>query len=313
MKRKVIQIAKSTQLVSLPRAWTKKYNIQKGDELDIEEESNKLIVSTEKNVILGTKEVDVTNLDRLTIIFFIRSLYKIGYDEMTITFKNQVCLDLRNNKQVPVMEVITREVSRLNGVEIFTQKEGYCIIKTISEDSAKAFDNMLRRIFLLLEETFRELEEGYNKGDKTILQGLQRKHDVITKFISYSERLLNKVGYKEIKKRDLMFHQLEVLDMIIDILKHSSRYLEKHNFKASPEGLLVYQEITSCFKIFYDLYYNFDFKRIVSFNRKRYEVLDMFVLHEKKISKKEYYILSNLYQILEQILNLINTRVVLEF
>src|SRR3989338_4839540 len=306
MKRKVIQIAKSTQLVSLPRAWTKKYNIQKGDELDIEEESNKLIVSTEKNVILGTKEVDVTNLDRLTIIFFIRSLYKIGYDEMTITFKNQVCLDLRNNKQVPVMEVITREVSRLNGVEIFTQKEGYCIIKTISEDSAKAFDNMLRRIFLLLEETFRELEEGYNKGDKTILQGLQRKHDVITKFISYSERLLNKVGYKEIKKRDLMFHQLEVLDMIIDILKHSSRYLEKHNFKASPEGLLVYQEIVSCFKIFYDLYYNFDFKRIVSFNRKRYEVLDMFVLHEKKISKKEYYILSNLYQILEQILNLIN-------
>ena len=33
MKRKVIQIAESTQLISLPRRWAMKCNVKKGDEL----------------------------------------------------------------------------------------------------------------------------------------------------------------------------------------------------------------------------------------------------------------------------------------
>ena len=44
MKRKVIQIADSTQLVSLPRKWTIKNGIKKGDELEIVEKGPKLIV-----------------------------------------------------------------------------------------------------------------------------------------------------------------------------------------------------------------------------------------------------------------------------
>ena len=35
MKRKVIQIADSTQLISLPRKWSLAHGIKKGDELEI--------------------------------------------------------------------------------------------------------------------------------------------------------------------------------------------------------------------------------------------------------------------------------------
>ena len=45
MKRKVIQIADSTQLISLPRKWAQKFNIKKGDELEVEEHDNKIVVS----------------------------------------------------------------------------------------------------------------------------------------------------------------------------------------------------------------------------------------------------------------------------
>ena len=34
MKRKVIQIANSTQLISLPRKWSQKYGVKKGDEIN---------------------------------------------------------------------------------------------------------------------------------------------------------------------------------------------------------------------------------------------------------------------------------------
>ena len=42
MRRKVIQIAESTQLISLPRKWALKYNIKKGEELEIEENTFQL-------------------------------------------------------------------------------------------------------------------------------------------------------------------------------------------------------------------------------------------------------------------------------
>ena len=74
MKRKIIQIADSTQLVSLPRKWSLKYNIKKGDEVEVEEQGNKLLVSTEKGVELKSIEIDVTELDRTTILYYLQSL-----------------------------------------------------------------------------------------------------------------------------------------------------------------------------------------------------------------------------------------------
>jgi len=42
MKRRVIQIADSTQLVSLSRKWAIQRGIKKGDELEVKEEGNRV-------------------------------------------------------------------------------------------------------------------------------------------------------------------------------------------------------------------------------------------------------------------------------
>ena len=64
MKRKVIQIANSTQLISLPREWAKKYNIKKGDELEIEAKGNKLEICCEKDIELENISINISGLDR---------------------------------------------------------------------------------------------------------------------------------------------------------------------------------------------------------------------------------------------------------
>ena len=62
MKRRVIQIAESTQLVSLPRKWAKKYNIKKGDELEVEIEGSSVRITTD-NVIEVTKKALQIGID----------------------------------------------------------------------------------------------------------------------------------------------------------------------------------------------------------------------------------------------------------
>ena len=71
IKRKVIQIANSTQLISLPRKWSQQYGINKGDEVNVDEQRSKIIISIEKAAELKSVEIDVTGLDRTTIIYYI--------------------------------------------------------------------------------------------------------------------------------------------------------------------------------------------------------------------------------------------------
>ena len=86
MKRKVIQIAESTQLISIPRQWGKKYNIKKGDELEVIEKDNVLEISTKRTDQEMEITLDVTDLDKTCIAYIVRSAYRRGYDIIKVVF-----------------------------------------------------------------------------------------------------------------------------------------------------------------------------------------------------------------------------------
>ena len=92
---------------------------------------------------MHTKE----NAYTLPIALFLIELY--FFNTKKINFKDN-CIDhIRLNKKVKTIDVISAEITRLPGMDIFESKEDFCIIRTISEDSPKSLDNMLRRVFLL--------------------------------------------------------------------------------------------------------------------------------------------------------------------
>ncbi len=86
MKRRVIQIANSTQLISLPRKWTLQFGIKKGDELEVEEKGNKIEVSTEKSRDIEKVVLDVSDLDRSSLIYYLRAAYRRGFDMVEVRF-----------------------------------------------------------------------------------------------------------------------------------------------------------------------------------------------------------------------------------
>src|SRR3989344_6975262 len=203
MKRSVIQIANSTQLISLPRKWSQKYNIKKGDELEIEEQGNKLNITTEKPQDTGSIEIDITDLDRDSFMFLIRVLYIRGYDEIKITFNNPVVSHHRLGKKVKVISEIHTEVNRLTGIEVVQQRENFCVLKVLSESSIKDFDLILRRIFLLVMDASNVLVKGATKSEKHLVESIEDAHNTITKFVANALRLLNKVGYPDDKNTAL--------------------------------------------------------------------------------------------------------------
>ncbi|MCK4521587.1 MAG: phosphate uptake regulator PhoU [Nanoarchaeota archaeon] len=312
MKRKVIQIANSTQLISLPRKWAVKHGIKKGDEIDVEEQGNKLIIDTEKGVDLERIELDITGLDRSSIMYYMRSAYRKGYDEIAIKFDDPLTTHFRLNKKLKVLSIIHTEVNRLVGVEIIKQTENFCLIKDISQSSIKEFDNVLRRIFLLLKDTNNDLMNGLKKRDFVLAETIEEKHDTITKFVSYCLRLLNKYGYEDSKKTAILYHTIASLDKITDIMKYVARDTLIYKPTLKKESKATLDLINNSMESYFDLFYKFEKNKIMDFTRNRDQAIKMIKSSSKKISSEEVRLLNTMGGSLEILLDLVEARMSLE-
>ena len=171
MKRKNIQIADSTQLVSLPRKWALKNSIKKGDEVDVTIENNKVVVSTEKDNKFSTISFDVSDYNLRMIRWTLSLLYKT-YDEAELFFKSK--------KQLKHIQEVIKSGDML-AFEIMEQGEKRCVVRVISRGLEQEFDSILRRVFLVtlsLAERSRELieQKQYSELEEiNVLEGTNNK------------------------------------------------------------------------------------------------------------------------------------------
>lgn len=315
MQRKIIQIANSTQLISLPRKWALKNNIKKGDDLEVQEQDNKLLIAPKSDENAQTKsiEVDVTSLDKDSLIFLIRGLYIRGYDRIRLSFTKPLIPHHRTNTLVKVFSVIHGEISRSTGLEIVEQKSNICELRNISANSLKEFDTILRRTFLLLNDAVNDLVEGINSNNALLIETLEEKHDTITKLILYNLRILNTLGSNNFRDTSLLSHLIASLDFIIDIVKNAGREIIKEKIKFSKEGKDILSEIKKAIELYYTLYYEFDLKKVENFSSYRDKVLNLIRDQWKNLSKDDIWLLVNMQHSLEILRGLYSFKVGLEY
>lgn len=314
MKRKIIQIADSTQLVSLPRKWALQHGIKKGDEVDLREEGNRIIVSTEAEGKKERKiELNITDLDKDSIIFLIRGLYVRGYDEIKLIFDKPLTKHHRLNRDVRFLWVIHNETTRSTGLEIIQERANFVVMKRISESSMREFDSILRRIFLLLIDTAKDLYIGVRDRDFELVKSLEEKHNNITKFLFYNLRLLNTVSYINYRDTPFLFHIISSLDVVIDILRNAARDIADNNLKPSKQGAAILGEIYKSIQLYYDVYYNFNFKKCEQFSEMRDKVLNSIKNTRKKLTKEDIFISTATEHCLEVFRDLYSARISIEY
>ena len=306
-----MKVAESSALISLPYKWVKQHNIQKGDELEVEEKGNSIIIRTDSFHSDKEVEVDISELDRTTIMYVIRSFYRLGYDSVKLIFKDPTTIYQRKGKDISVISVIHTEINRLIGYEIMQEKENFCIIKDLQGTSDKDFEQVLRRIFLLLQDTVEEFIDGAKKNKKPMLESIENRHDTITKFVSHCLRLLSKRG-KDIGKTANNYHIIASLDRITDIIKYSARDLIESNIKISKETADIFNLTKENLLEFYEIYYKYNNEKIQNINERRYKA-------EKKLKALkpentiEIITASKIFTISEILLDLIESRTALNY
>lgn len=272
----------------------RKHSIKKGVEVDVQEQGNKVTVSTDSFPELEAKVIDVTGMDRSSIVFSVRSAYRRGYDSIDVRYSEPFTTHLRTGNKIKISSIVHEEVGRLVGVEIIQQKENSCIIKSISEPSAKDFGNIMRRVFILLSDVCNDVLEGVRAGNANLLETVEERHDNITKFISYSLRLLNKKGYDVLTDITSLYEIVSMLEQITDLLKWVARdALKSKKIKFSDNGLKVLENVMRGFSQFHELFYRFDNRKVAMLYENRHSTLGIFKSAVPKMPQNELLVLSN--------------------
>ncbi len=276
MKRKVIQIAGSTQLVSLPRKWAKAQNIQKGDEVDIQEKGNTIVVSASASPAVEKTEIDITNLKAM-IPRYIHAMYKRGVDELKLTFSNPEMLKI-------VQESIGKEAV---GYEILEHGKNHCTIKYVT-GNIEEFDSILRRTFMMLVTMADESVDAIKSKNFSQLNNIAFLEEANNRFTTICRRYLNKNGApKSYSKVGPLYFIVESLERIADQYKYTCRYLaaQPKTMQLSRDVFDLYVCLTEMLHDVYTVFYKFDFDLIAKIKEARDKIItESYRLLEKKLA-----------------------------
>lgn len=254
IKRKVVLHGSSTLTISLPANWAKKFNVKKGDELDVEEQNRELRISTEKEFNRGKKEFSIKDLKRLGKTY-ITSSYRQGYDEIGINYDDPNYISV-------IQKLISEDIT---GFEIIKQSKNNCLIRDLTGHSKDEFNIVLRRVWLLLTDLSKESLNAFRKNDVDLLKNIEKMDYSINKFSNYCLRLLIKQNHVNFNKTPLYYHLIKSLEEIADQYKDLCIFHLENLEKIDKKLISIFSEVNDHLNEFHELFYKYDEQKIEDF------------------------------------------------
>lgn len=265
MKRKVVQHGPSTLIISLPSKWIKNHNVKKGDELDVSEIGNDIVVRN-SNIVHSEKiEFNATPFGGM-IPRVLHALYKRGANDITLLYDNPETFKL-------IEKSLGKEAV---GFEILETSKNYCLIKNVSEGT-KEFGQVMRQTFLLLLSM---ADEGYlalKQGNLSTLNNLITLEKTNNRFTTFCRRYLNIRGSEDYDKIGPLYYIVEQIESIGDIYKYLYTFLSKPENKKTDinkELLNNFNDVNQMLRKFYTVFYKFNPKLLAELKDDRNKIIN---------------------------------------
>ncbi|MBU4502406.1 MAG: hypothetical protein KKA79_07455, partial [Nanoarchaeota archaeon] len=247
MKRKLVKQGVNALTVTLPSQWTHKYGLKPGDEVNVHEQEKNLLISTEKNFEQESSvTIDSAKLNDVLLWTYIIAAYRKGADEIKVKYESQERIKL-----------IQKVVDALLGLAVVDQKSEFCIIKDLSGMTENTeFDQILRRIFILLKNLSEETLTAIKTKNNSALNNMEYQDYSINKFSNFCLRLLSKKGHKDFHKTPIMHYIVSELENLGD--EYVRLALDAVNKKLSKEVISAIEDTNKFFIMYYHFFYKFD-------------------------------------------------------
>ena len=259
MKRKVIFLAGKTGVISLPTKWLKDYSVNKGDELELTEILDGLLISKPEAHPEKVTEINIDNINSRLLFRYLNSLYKQGHTEIKVIYEEDRLNDIQ------------KVCDYLIGMEIIKSGEKHCIIKEISSVKEGEFEVLLRRIFLMLLSTSKDLLTYIENKETNSINNI---YEYIDPNINKLFKLCQRIIATERKYWDKLVNNAlltEKLERIGDLYSEIARGLIKE-ININQDTLIYFQDTNKILEEFYEIFYKYDKVKLNQLHLKAKEI-----------------------------------------
>jgi len=163
MRRKLIKQGGSGLTVYVPKRWVDLKGLKAGDEVDVAEENERIVIARAGETRQLRKEVSFETTSTSVIRSTIASLYKAGYDEMILKFK-----------EMPSMSSMNEIINTFTGLEILSQDKDSITIKCFLRLDEDETEKLINKMFQLTKLVVEEIKNEWDKADIDNLTTLVR-------------------------------------------------------------------------------------------------------------------------------------------
>ena len=247
MKRKVVLHGPSTLTVSLPVSWVKKFHVERGDELDVQEYGRELRINADKSFSPGEKSIDIGNLRRVGRSSVTAS-YRQGHNEIRLAYDDPAYLGV-------IQDLVSKEMI---GFETVKQRNGECVIKDLAGHDRNEFDFGLNMLWRLLIDLSSESLDALEKKSVQDLKNIPPLDDSVNKFTNYCLRLLTKKGHTDFNKTSLYYYLVKRLESIGDLYKDMCFFYAHHVKMIDTELIFLLSTVNEHLAGLHALFYGYD-------------------------------------------------------
>lgn len=251
MKRKIIKQGNGTLTLTLPKEWTKKIGLSGKEEIEVVEQGKELLLSPLTHFEEKKIKVDVSKLNPTLVSWYIYSIYTRGYEEIELYFDNPKI-------GLKVEESLSKDYL---GFEVIEHKKNRCLIKRLSSDLDEEFDKTLKRVFMIISYMGNSIIEYYNKGKIENIEELLHLETNTNRLTNFCERVLNKTGYKERYKTNVIYLVTWQLEIIADCFRDIVKKL-KIIKKIDRDTINQVRITVEIFDLYLQTFYKFDKKKL---------------------------------------------------
>ena len=293
MKRKVIKQGHNTLTITLPAKWVEKNSVNAGDEIDIAEKGHSLCIHPYCTNNIKKKTIDITD----SVVFLERelySLYKKGYDEITLSSENSAVLG-------KIQNILN---STVVGFEIVGQTKNSCVIKNVAEAQSSEFNPILRRTLRLLVSMSEGIYEAMLNSKNEPIYNLRFMEKTNNKYTGFLRRVINRQGHSNFENEKLLYCFIEFVEKIADEYKYLCLFFEgspKRIKKIDKDILKLFKRVNMLMASTFDLYYKYNKQTLVLIYSERKSIIKTLINMLEKSSGRDNFLLHHMLSVTQEI------------
>ncbi|MBW2972196.1 hypothetical protein KY359_04135 [Candidatus Woesearchaeota archaeon] len=217
MRRKLIKQGGTGLTVYVPKKWIDLKGLQAGDEVEVNEEDEKIVISKAGETRVLRKEVFFEKHNRSLLRSTIATLYKAGYDEIILKFK-----------EMPSMSSMNDIISTFTGLEVVSQEKDSITIKCFLRTDDEETEKLINKMFQLTKLVVDEIKTNWDKADLDNLTTLVKTN--VIKLRDHSLRMIHASKYGGDKSYDY-YDLVTVLEKMADEFLTLAQNIQKNKPK----------------------------------------------------------------------------------